>query len=164
MLKMLVVSCLISLPFYQIKFKPQSAKKVQEAERLELLQRIATHSRLRDIRKIQIGNFGSSDASQLLWQKLYDRLSKSKTFTIANGAQDSDALLSGTFVFRNTENAYDGDVLVSVARVDSKILWNADIEKVDGRLGTTISMIADAIVDGLTQAVAEDEKSSDGWH
>jgi hypothetical protein len=56
------------------------------------------NSKLRDVKKIYVGELGRSDDADIIREKIKLRLTKSNQFTVVNREQDADAILTGTVV------------------------------------------------------------------
>jgi hypothetical protein len=68
------------------------------------------NSRLRDVKKIYVGELGRTDSSDIVREKIKLRLAKSGQFTVVNRQEDADAILTGTVVISQQIDGNIGDI------------------------------------------------------
>lgn len=86
------------------------------------------NSKLRNVKKIFVGELGRSDDADIVREKIKLRLSKSGQYTVVNRQSDADAVLTGTVVISQQIDGNLGDINTKNKGVAIFYLRDADTD------------------------------------
>jgi len=119
--------------------------------------------RVSDVKRIFIPAFGNAEGSDLIREKLINRLTKTGMFTIVDSADKADATLIGTGEVQkrkyiNGAATYSANVDARLTGKDNQILWTG--EGKTGFLGSnslysTAFSVSSSVADKLTKALVK---------
>lgn len=116
--------------------------------------------RLRDVKKIAIASFGSTQAASLVREKLMNRITKAAQLTVVEEPRDADAVLSGIV----GQNIYGNADTAALRLTDAagRVLWSDEtsLPRFVFKSKSASSNIADKLVENLLDAIRKDAKLS----
>ena len=137
--------------------------------------------KLGDVKKIFVASLGTAEGSELIRQKLMNRLSKSGSVVLVDSADDADATLTGitninqrnVFVanlgagsgFASGGTRYSAELVVRLIGKNQQILWTDETASRrffggDRSVGSVSSNVTNKLVKSLTEAIAMDKSES----
>lgn len=138
----------------------------------------AKTARLADVKAVFVAPLGSADGSDLIRQKVINRLVKSGLVTVTEEPQNADAVLigasqlskrhhfyanfNGGYGFAGSNTRYSADCAVRLLSKDKRVLWTD--EESSRRLFASHSVrgassnVADKMVNALIRSISEDRQ------